>query len=147
MAFTGITQQHLDAACAQGAERQKATLVATSVRFLADTDSLELAAGGITLIIPRSMISEFSGLTPAQMDRVGLSVLADAIGVEGYDVQVSVAGLIADVIPQQALARAMARVGGSATSPKKSAAARENGKKGGRPKSRNTTNQRLAANG
>ncbi|KJS38434.1 MAG: hypothetical protein VR70_10030 [Rhodospirillaceae bacterium BRH_c57] len=147
MAFTGITQEQLDAACAQGAERQKAALMATSVRFLADTDSLELAAGGITILIPRSMISEFADLSPTQMERVGLSVLADAIAVDGYDVQVSVAGLIADVIPQQAIARAMARVGGSATSPKKSAAARENGKKGGRPKSRGTSGHGLAANG
>lgn len=52
----------------------------------------------------------------------------DSLGIEGVSI------LIANWIRFSFAAQALGRLGGSVSSPAKSAAARENGKKGGRPK-------------
>lgn len=58
----------------------------------------------------------------------------EALTVEDLDVDVSIPGLLRDLVGVTAAAAALGRKGGSARSEAKAAAVREYGKRGGRPR-------------
>ena len=87
-----------------------------------------------SLGIPRCKISELAGLPPQDLADIRLSAIGDAITVGSCDVQIDLAGLIADIMPQTVVEKAFAKRGGRATSPTKANASRANGAKGGRPR-------------
>ena len=98
-----------------------------------DAVILEFSTRG-SVEIPRGLLGELSGASPAQLAEVELSPQGTALHWEELDVDISVAGAVALVVGPQIMLAAMGSAGGRATSDLKAGAARLNGMKGGRPR-------------
>ncbi|MBM3270842.1 MAG: DUF2442 domain-containing protein [Candidatus Sericytochromatia bacterium] len=86
---------------------------------------------GVELSIPRGLLEELAGAPLSALRAV--SVDYDGICFEEIDVAIDQQGLLADMVGARD-ARLFGRQGGSARSEAKQRAARENGRKGGRPR-------------
>jgi Protein of unknown function (DUF2442) len=118
-----------EAAVRLDGEYLRAGLYATGVLFdeRARRFVLELT-NGYSLGVPVASLPELATATLAELRQVALPT-NDCMEFESLDVQYSVPGLV------MALgARAIGRLGGKVTSPRKARASRANGKKGGRPR-------------
>lgn len=93
-------------------------------------------ANGVVLMLPPRLLQGLQDATPAQLARVRLSPQGGGLHWQALDVDLGVAGLAAGVFGSRAWMSELARQAGSRTSPRKAAAARENGRRGGRPRSR-----------
>jgi hypothetical protein len=82
---------------------------------------------------PVWMVPGTSRATPQELERIQREPFGEAVIWEELNADTNVLGLMLDALHVKAWA---ARYLGSVTSPAKSAAARENGKKGGRPRKR-----------
>jgi hypothetical protein len=113
-------------------ERKAQTLAATDIRYSPRTDKVTLTMrSGIAHVIPRTMIAELEGVSPRILAReLQLRVGGDAITVPSHDVDIAVSGLLRDLAGFN-----IQRLGGLARTPAKAAAARANGRRGGRPPS------------
>jgi hypothetical protein len=91
---------------------------------------------GCTFAFPVALVQHLRDATPEQLAEV--EVLGRGYGLhwETLDVDFSVPGLMAGIFGTR---KYMAQLAGQATSPKKAAAARENGRKGGRPRKATAT--------
>lgn len=99
----------------------------------ADVVTIEMR-GGRALVVPRSDIRELAGATRKQLE--GVEPSGEAIRWEELDVDVSVPGLLSELLGPRLSTRESGRLGGRARSEAKAAAARANGAKGGRPRKR-----------
>jgi hypothetical protein len=89
---------------------------------------------GMSPVVPRSCIPELEGATARQLESVEVS--GEAVRWDGIDVDVSVPGLLSEMLGPTLSTQAAGRRGGTATSPAKAAASRANGRRGGRPRKR-----------
>jgi hypothetical protein len=89
---------------------------------------------GVVISIPVDHIPYLAGATSAQLKHVTVSPTGAGVSWEQLDIDLSLDGLLINALGRSPLARALGRVGGAATSDAKAAAARANGKKGGRPR-------------
>jgi len=104
---------------------------ASSLRYRRTADAYDIQLNsGATVSVPRDRIAALRDLSQNEAARVSLSEFGDAMRLQSRDLAISVAGLLRDVT---GLSEGQRR-GGSATSAKKAAAVRENGKLGGRPR-------------
>ena len=118
----------------RGAETAKRP-AARSALYKPRTKRLEIAlTNGISLLVPVAYIEGLHNAAPADLRQIEIFGLGSALVFPALDVVVSVHGLIDGVFGSKAWMRDIGRAGGSANSESKSAAARENGKKGGRPR-------------
>jgi Protein of unknown function (DUF2442) len=99
----------------------------------ADLVVIELKNGAIFSFPPR-LAQGLENATPEQLDDVWLSAYGNSIHWESLDADFSIPGLIAGIFGTKTWMSELGRKGGQTTSRAKSTAARENGKKGGRPK-------------
>jgi hypothetical protein len=90
-----------------------------------------LLRSGVRVTIPVANIPYFDGLTKAQLGRVKLDNVGGAIELREVDLDLSVPGIIRDAFGFGEIQQSRA---GRVKSPKKAAAARANGAKGGRPR-------------
>ncbi len=106
---------------------------AVIISFLPVSDQIQLRLRNSTeLKIPVKSIVNLRGIARADLERLRLSKVGDAIELPEQDLHISVAGLVRRaVIGEDPYAKA-----GGSRSKAKAAAARANGKKGGRPKRR-----------
>jgi hypothetical protein len=88
---------------------------------------------GEGVFIPISAIQELADATPAQLRRIEVSPMRDSLRFPALDADIYVPGLISEVFGQ-IIRSEFARAAGRRSTPKKTRAVRENGKKGGRPK-------------
>lgn len=93
-------------------------------------------ANGVVLMLPPRLLQGLQDATPGQLARVRLSPQGGGLRWDELDVDLGVAGLAAGVFGSRIWMSELARQAGSRTSPRKAAAARENGRRGGRPRSR-----------
>ena len=115
----------------QWLEDERAPFVsALGIRYSARTDKIAVQmASGVEHIIPRNLIHELDDIprrTLAKELRIGLG--GDVITVRSHDVDISLPGLLRDLSGLN-----IQRLGGRARSDAKAAAARLNGRRGGRP--------------
>lgn len=89
---------------------------------------------GVTILISASLIDELGGATPEQLDEVKLLPSGLALHWESLDMDISLPGLLVDLIGTGPLLSEVGKRGRGKTSSAKAAAARSNGMKGGRPR-------------
>jgi hypothetical protein len=139
MSERALSDAEYTAALAQARANSATELRARSVRYLAARDMLEIETtrdGGF--LIPRKWIAALQDVPTKELAKLAIWPDGSAIELEERDIQISVDGLLTDVLPallsESALAAIFARRGGQATSEAKRASAQANGRKGGRPR-------------
>lgn len=90
---------------------------------------------GCTLLVPPELAEGLARATAAELAQVRLLGPGTAIAWPELDVQFSVTGLLAGIFGTRAWMVELGRSGGRVKSASKSRAARQNGSKGGRPRS------------
>lgn len=95
---------------------------------------VELKLGG-AFAFPPELYRELARRSPEQLAGVQPAFGGEALEWEDLDVHIGVAGVLIRLLGA-AMPRAFAQKGGSSTSERKAAAARANGAKGGRPRSK-----------
>ncbi len=129
------TLADIRAAEARGESRARIEPRADRVRYDVKARLVMLdLRGGAILGLPVSAIRELAGATPNQLKAIRASFGGESITLDELDVDISIPGLLRDLVGMTSAATLLGRKGGSATSEAKSAAVRENGKRGGRPR-------------
>jgi hypothetical protein len=129
------SRRQIEAARAKGRAAQREPWWPVDVRYERDGACIVITMrSGMSLVVPRSRIPELKGATARQLESVEVS--GEAVRWDGIDVDVSVPGLLSQMLGPTLSTQAAGRRGGAATSPAKAAASRANGKKGGRPRVR-----------
>jgi hypothetical protein len=104
-------------------------------RFDTETDSVVLTfRGGGSMTIPRRLISGLRGAPRSALKAINVSPAGDAVSWRSLDIDVYVPGLVERAFGTRLFAAATGQRGGRRRSKAKSAAARTNGAKGGRPR-------------
>jgi Protein of unknown function (DUF2442) len=105
----------------------------TAVSYDRAADSIDLTLRtGLVLRLPRHDIRELVGAKPNGLEKVEIQPGGDGISFRSIDVDISVPGLLADLLGPL-FARALGRRARGRSSEKKAKSSRVNGKKGGRP--------------
>lgn len=128
-----VTDAELEAAGRRGRELEQRTPMAAGVRYDAVSGRLAIDfVNGSTLLVPARQLQDLQDASDADLAEVRLE-FGYGLRWETLDVDFTVAGLMAGIFGTVSFMEAQRR-GGQSRSPAKSAAARENGKKGGRPR-------------
>jgi Protein of unknown function (DUF2442) len=91
-------------------------------------------SSGILFAFPVTRIPALRRVAPTQLAGVRVSGSGSTLSWESLDVDLSVAGLLLSAVDPTERARHLASLAGRATSAAKAAAARANGRRGGRPR-------------
>ncbi len=130
-----ISEAEIAAARRRGEEADRIEPRAERVDYDARKKRLVLhLRRGALVAIPVDRIKWFAGATSRQLRAVHPSRYGDAIVSDELDMHVSVKGLMRDLVGLTAAASFMGSEGGKAKTPAKVSAARQNGKRGGRPR-------------
>lgn len=105
--------------------------------------SVELRSGAI-VTIPINLIPELATKPVEKLAKVKVDGFGEGLLWPSIDVAISAPGLLEKFFGYATRAK-IARAGGRARTPKKVAAARKNGRKGGRPKQRATPRAKASA--
>ncbi|MDR3101452.1 MAG: DUF2442 domain-containing protein [Paraburkholderia sp.] len=113
--------------------------VVVAARYSRTQRKLEVAfANGVSIAVPIALIQDFQMLekppTAAQLSELEIWGGGQSVYFPRLDLLVWAPGLLQGVYGSRAWMRELARGMGSVTSPAKAAAARANGRKGGRPR-------------
>ena len=142
-AITVADRERYARARAAGERQARDPSAVIAVRSLRRRDAIELTfnSGG-TMTIPRGVIPEFGEVPTDSLKRLTVSVAGDAIACRAHDIDIHIPGLVEAVFGSRLLSAAFARRGGQRRSKAKTAAARANGAKGGRPRNRPARRER-----
>jgi len=91
---------------------------------------------GAAITLPVKLIPNLKRATPEDVRAVEILGRGSGLHFERLDVDLSIPGLISSVFPGQEWLAELGRIGGRKSSAAKAAAARRNGRKGGRPRIR-----------
>lgn len=126
-----ISDAELAAAGDRGKAMEHGPLHAIAARYDATSGRLVIDfQNGATFMVPARLLQDLEKAGDADLAEVELQ-FGYALRWEKLDVDFTVPGIVTGIF---GTASHMARRAGKATSPAKAAAARENGRKGGRPK-------------
>lgn len=131
-----VTPAVLQRTVALGHKRKGGSIHAQSLRYLPEIRALMVGfADRSAVVLPVENDPELAALGDDDLKRMELGFAGSAVCLDDRDVHVSIAGLIGTSDSLRSMARTVAASAvGSVKSTAKSAASRENGKKGGRPK-------------
>jgi hypothetical protein len=136
-ARVAVTEEQLDAARARARQFQVDDRRAVKVMYERKPDLMTLYLDdGVRISIPRRLLEGLQDASPAQLAKVEILGRGTGIHWPLLDVDHYVPGLLNHIFGTSRWMAELGRRGGSATSVRKAAAARANGKKGGRPKQR-----------
>jgi hypothetical protein len=130
--MAGLTDAEIDAALARGQAARQSEPRAATARY--DRRHKRVVIGltnGCTFSFPPRLAQGLEMATDDQLRRIAILGAGHGLHWEDLDVDFTVTGLLAGMLGTKAY---MARRAGQATSPAKAAAARANGRKGGRPR-------------
>jgi len=139
MTSHSINDTEFAAALVAGRMDAETEIRAQAVRYVADRDAIEITttrhAG---FLIPRGWIGALQDVPVEELAKLEVWPDGSAIELEDRDVQISVDGLLTAMLPAMLPSRTVAAIfasrGGRATSDAKRSSAKENGRKGGRPR-------------
>ena len=134
-----ITEADYEAALVAGRFDAETEFRARAVRYLREPDVIEiittLHAG---FLIPRAWVGALRGVPIEELAKLKIWPDGSAIELEHLDIQISVHGLLTELLPVMLPAGALATVfasrGGQVSSDAKRRSARANGRRGGRPR-------------
>jgi hypothetical protein len=137
----------LRAALRRGSQADQAEPRAASARLDGGSGRVVLElTNGCSFAFPAEMAQGLRGAPADQLAAVQVLAGGRALRWDALDVDLGVAPLLSGIFGTAAwmreLRREMARAGGRVSSPRKATAARENGKKGGRPRTSNAASPR-----
>lgn len=137
--LTRAVDSHLVAAKAAGKARRYRGGLAVSVTYVPRAKRLHIElVSGVAFIVP---ICQIEGLSDAKANIIKtVQLTGGGYGLRwpSLDLDVSVPDLVAGSLGSEAWMSALARRAGKSTSMAKAEAARENGRKGGRPRKQQT---------
>ena len=144
MTQTPITDAEYAAALAAGRTESETEVRAQAVRYVPDRDAIEIVTTrNAGFLIPRQWIGALQNVPVKDLAKLQVWPDGSAIELEERDIHISVHGLMTAVLPAMLPARAVAAIfasrGGRATSDAKRSSAQANGRRGGRPPKRATT--------
>jgi hypothetical protein len=129
------TLAEIRAAQVRGDGRARIEPRADRVRYDAKSGLVMLnLRGGAIVGLPVSAIRELADAKPNQLKMIRAGFDGESITLEDLDVDISIPGLLRDLVGMTSAATLLGRKGGRVTSEAKAAAVRENGKRGGRPR-------------
>jgi hypothetical protein len=129
------TDAEIDAAIKRGRAYSRSGTKIVEARYLRAQDALLIRLStGALVQLPRKALSALRSLSPKDLSRVEIGPAGASIWFEPGDVGVEFEDVILAAAGASALRTAGARALGSVTTKKKAAAARSNGKRGGRPR-------------
>lgn len=130
--MTELTDAEINAAMERGRIAQQTEPRADAARYDKRNSRVIVdLTNGCTFAFPPRMAQGLEKATDEELAAVEILGAGYGLHWESLDVDLSVPGLLAGLFGTKAY---MARRAGRATSPAKAAAARENGRKGGRPR-------------
>ena len=134
-----VSDAELQAALERGRQADRAEPRALSARYDAASRRMVVElSNGCALAFPAEVAQGLRGADPAALARVELAAGGRALRWDALDVDLGVAPLVQGIFGTAAWMREIrseiGRVGGRASTPAKASAARENGRKGGRPR-------------
>ncbi len=134
----GLTDKDIENANRRGELRRAGKLVATAARYdHASNRIVVVLESGVELSFPPQHAEGLAEATPAQLADIELSPSGLGIHFRELDADLYVPTLIHGVLGSKRwMASQIGRLGGQAASVAKSAAARENGRLGGRPRTK-----------
>src|SRR5215470_14790830 len=113
---------------------------AARVAYRAQKHTLRIElTNGATITLPVKLIPSLKGVRPKDLRAVEVLGRGGGLHWEKLDVDLSVPGLVSSIFPGTAWLAELDRVGARKTSVAKAAAARRNGRRGGRPRIRRDT--------
>ena len=108
---------------------------AVDARYLPASRHLRVRlTNGASLSLPVSIIPELRNATPAQLTGIEILPGGDGLHWEALDFTISVPGLVASLFGPAMWMSELGRRGGARSTVAKAAAARRNGRRGGRPR-------------
>lgn len=119
-----------------GRRAAKAEPRAAAAAYLADDGALKIElTNGASLSVPVRLIPQLQGALARDLAQVEVLGRGGGLHWEKLDLDLSVPALVASLFAGSSWMAELGRVGGKRASAAKTAAARKNGRKGGRPKS------------
>ncbi|NWA85108.1 DUF2442 domain-containing protein [Pseudomonas sp. D2002] len=132
--YKPLTEADVDKAIARGRKLKRLYANASDVRYESECISIGFSDGS-RVMLPVAGLPEFEGFSQEDFQQLEVGFGGKALCCEAQDLDVSITGLIATSQPLMDLATSLvASRNGRKSSAAKSAAARANGKKGGRPR-------------
>ncbi|TCL03684.1 DUF2442 domain-containing protein [Sodalis ligni] len=130
------TKLQIDAAVQRGQETVNSPLRAIAARYDAKSQRVIVTlASGIELAIPPAIVQGLSTASAAELEDIEITPLGNGLYFPAIDADVFIPAIMDGYTgTSKWMARELGRKGGSATSEKKSAASKANGKLGGRPR-------------
>src|SRR5271157_3490068 len=136
-ARVAVSDEQIDAARTQARQFQVGDRRAVRVVYEKRADLVTLQLDdGVRISIPRKLLEGLQDASPAQLAKVELLGRGTGIHWPLLDVDHYVPGLLNHIFGNSRWMAELGRRGGAVTSTVKAAAARANGRKGGRPKQR-----------